>query len=94
MDRPVEERKPGREGGRQDRVVEGRENRLARASALEEEDDFGCREEDRPAVDGVGDDRVATVGEKLLCVFALSPAFRRATRTTRSTALTSGSLGV
>jgi cytochrome bd ubiquinol oxidase subunit I len=72
MDRPVEERKPGREGGRHDRVVEGRENRLARASALEEEDDFGRREEDRPAVDGARDDRLATVGEKLLCVFALS----------------------
>ena len=72
MDRPVEERKPGREGGRHDRVVKGRQNRLARTSALEEEDDLALREEDHPAVDGARDDRLATVGEKLLCVFALS----------------------
>jgi hypothetical protein len=47
MERAVEERKPRREGGLHDWVVKGRENRLARTSALEEEDDLALREEDR-----------------------------------------------
>jgi hypothetical protein len=72
MERAVEERKPRREGGRHDWVVKGRQNRLARTSALEEEDDLALREEERPAVDGVRDDRLDTVGEELLCAFALS----------------------
>ena len=72
MERAVEERKPGREGGRHDWVFKGRTNRLARTSALEEEDDLALRKEDRPAVDGVRDDRIDTVGEELLCAFALS----------------------
>ena len=72
MERAVEERKPGREGGRHDWVVKGRQNRLARTSALEEEDDLALRKEDHPAVDGVRDDWLDTVGEELLCAFALS----------------------
>jgi hypothetical protein len=47
MERAAEERKPRREGGLHDWVVKGRENRLARTSALEEEDDLALREEDR-----------------------------------------------
>jgi cytochrome d ubiquinol oxidase subunit I len=72
MDGAVEERQPVREGGRQDRVVEGRQNRLAGTFALEDEDDLALREEDRPAVDGVRDDRLDPVGEELLRTFALS----------------------
>jgi hypothetical protein len=74
MERAVEERKPGREGGRHDRVIKGRQNRLARTSALEEEDDLALGKEDHPAVDRVRDDRLDTVGEELLCaVRALRP---------------------
>jgi hypothetical protein len=72
MERAVEERKPGREGGRHDWVIKGRQNRLARTSALEEEDDLALGKEDHPAVDRVRDDRLDTVGEELLCAFALS----------------------
>ena len=71
MERAVEERQPGREGGRQNRVVEGRQDRLARTFALEDEDDLALREEDRGAVDGVRDDRPDTLGEELLRAFAL-----------------------
>ena len=72
MERAVEERKPGRKGGRHDWVIKGRQNRLARTSALEEEDDLALREKDHPAVDSLGDDRLDTVGEELLRAFALS----------------------
>jgi hypothetical protein len=72
MERAVEERKPRREGGRHDRVVKSRQNGLARAFTLEEEDDLARREEDLPAVDAVRDDRLDMVGEELLCSFALA----------------------
>lgn len=72
MERAVEERKPRREGGRHHWVIKSRQNRLARACSLEEKNDLALREEDRPAIDGLGDDRLATVGEELLCAFALA----------------------
>jgi hypothetical protein len=72
MERAVEERKPGREGGRHDWVIESRQNRLTRAGSLEEEDDLALREEDHPAIDALRDDRLYIVGEELLCLFALA----------------------
>jgi hypothetical protein len=72
MERALEERKPGGEGGRHDWVVKGRQNRLARALALEEEDDLAPREEDHPTIHRLWDDWLDTVGEELLCAFALT----------------------
>ena len=72
MERALEERKPRREGGRHDRVIKERQNRLARTFALEEEHDFARREKDLPAIDELRDDRLDTVGEELRCVFALA----------------------
>ena len=72
MERALEERKPGREGGGHRRVIKERQNRLARTFALEEEHDFAHREKDLPAIDELGEDRLDTVGEELRCVFALT----------------------
>ena len=72
MERAVEEWKPRCECGRHDWVIKGRQNSLARTFALEEEDDLALREEDHPAIDGLGDDRLDTVGKELLCAFALA----------------------
>ena len=91
MERAVEERKPRREGSRHDGIVKSRQNRFARALALEEEDDLAGREKDLPAIHALGGDRLHVVGKELLRTFARA-GFRRATRTTRSL-FTSASLG-
>jgi hypothetical protein len=52
MERSVEEREPVADERRLDWIVENRSDRLARAFALEEEDDLGLRQEDGVPVHG------------------------------------------
>jgi hypothetical protein len=52
MERSVEEREPAADERRLDWIVENRSDRLARAFALEEEDDLGLRQEDGVPVHG------------------------------------------
>jgi hypothetical protein len=69
MEGPVEEREPGGDERRLDWIVHNRSDPLARAFALEEEDDLGLRQEDRVPVHRRLELRPAesvVLGEKLL----------------------------
>jgi hypothetical protein len=69
MEGPVEEREPVADERRLDWIVENRSDRLARAFALEEEDDLGLRQVDGVPVQGRLELRAAesrVFGEKLL----------------------------
>jgi hypothetical protein len=66
MQGAVEEGEPGADGGRAYWVVEHLRDRLICVPALEEEDDFALRQEDRHAVEGwLGLRRGGFSGEKL-----------------------------